>query len=255
MEAEPPSASKPTNAGSGPVRNVVLVHGAYADGSSWIDVIEYLQRAGLTATAVQNPLVSLADDVAHTRYVLSLQDGPTMLVGHSFAGTVITEVGIDSSVAGLVYIAARAPDVGEDHAALAKQFPTPAANAGLVFHDRFGALTQDAFLNDFANGIDTVRARTLYAVQGRVSETLFTDKTTEAAWRSKPSWYAVSRQDRTISPELQRFLAHRMEARTFEIDSGHLSMISHPEQVSQVIVDAAHVAGERDATRGRTEHN
>lgn len=181
MEAEPPSASKSSNAARGPIPNVVLVHGAYADGSSWLDVIEYLQHAGLTAMAVQNPLVSLADDVAHTRYVLALQDGPTILVGHSFAGTIITEAGMDSSVAGLVYIAARAPDVGEDHAALAMKFPTPAANAGLVFHDRFGALTEEAFLNDFANGIDPVRARTLYAVQGKVSDTLFTDKTTEAA--------------------------------------------------------------------------
>ena len=156
---------------------------------------------------------------------------------------------MDPSVAGLVYIAARAPDIGEDHAALAKKFPTPAANAGLVFHDRFGALTEEAFLNDFANGIDPARARTLYAVQGRVSDTLFTDRTTEAAWRSKPSWYAVSRRDRTISPELQRFLAHRMQARTFEIDSGHLSMISHPQQISQLIMDAALAAGERDAIR------
>jgi pimeloyl-ACP methyl ester carboxylesterase len=255
MEAETPSASQSSKSGRGPVRNVVLVHGAYADGSSWIDVIGYLQRAGLTATAVQNPLVSLADDVAHTRYVLGLQDGATMLVGHSFAGTVVTEAGIESSVAGLVYVATWAPDVGEDHAALAKKFPTPAANPGLVFHDRFGALTEEAFLNDFANGIDPVRARAIYAVQGRVSDTLFTDKTTEAAWRSKPSWYAVSRRDRTTSPELQRFLAHRMQAKTFEIDSGHLSMISHPQQISQLIMDAAHAAGERDAIRGRTEPN
>jgi pimeloyl-ACP methyl ester carboxylesterase len=255
MESEFPSASSSSFARGAPVRNVVLVHGAYADGSSWIDVIEYLQRAGLTATAVQNPLVSLADDVAHTRYVLGLLDGATMLVGHSFAGTVVTEAGTDSSVVGLVYIAARAPDVGKDHAALAGTFPTPAANAGLVFHDGFGALTEEAFLNDFANGIDPVRARTLYAVQGRVSDTLFTDKTTEAAWRSKPSWYAVSRQDRTISPELQRFLAHRMQARTFEIDSGHLSMISHPQQISQLIVDAAHAVGEPDAIRSMTEPN
>ena len=138
MEAEPQSGLQSSNAGRGPVRNVVLVHGAYADGSSWIDVIEYLQRAGLTVTAIQNPLVSLADDVAHSRYVLGLQDGATILVGHSFAGTIITEAGIDSSVVGLVYIAAHAPDVDEDHAALAKKFPKPAANAGLVFHDRFG---------------------------------------------------------------------------------------------------------------------
>ena len=255
MEAKPPSASQSSNEGRGRIRNVVLVHGAYADGSSWINVIEYLQRAGFTATAVQNPLVSLADDVAHTRYVLGLQDGATMLVGHSFAGAIITEAGIDSSVAGLVYIAARAPDVGEDHAALAKKFPTPAANAGLVFHDGLGALTEEAFLNNFANGVDPVRARALYAVQGRVSDTLFTDKTTEAAWTSKPSWYAVSRRDGTISPELQRFLAHRMQARTIEIDSGHLSMISHPQQISQLIIDAAHTAGEPDATREKTEPN
>jgi pimeloyl-ACP methyl ester carboxylesterase len=227
------------------VRNVVLVHGAYADGSSWIDVIEYLQRAGLTATAVQNPLASLADDVAHTRHVLALQSGPTLLVGHSFAGTIITEAGVDASVAGLVYVAARAPDVDEDHAALAKKFPTPPANAGLVFHDRSGALTEEAFLNDFANGVDPVRARTLYAVQGRVSDTLFTDRTTEVAWRSKPSWYAVSRRDRTISPELQHFLAQRMQATTVEVDSGHLSMITHPQQISQLILDAAEATGGR----------
>jgi pimeloyl-ACP methyl ester carboxylesterase len=235
MEAEPASARTSSNPEGRSVRNVVLVHGAYADGSSWLDVIEYLQRA---------------DDVAHTRYVLGLQDGPTILVAHSFAGTVITEVGIDPSVAGLVYIAARAPDVDEDHAALAKTFPTAPANAGLVFHDRFGALTEEAFLNDFANGVDPVRARALYAVQGRVSDTLFNDRTTEAAWRSKPSWYAVSRLDRTISPELQHFLAQRTHATTVEIDSGHLSMVTHAQQISQLILDAARTASDGNATRG-----
>src|SRR5271154_65705 len=219
------------------VRNVVLVHGAYADGSSWSEVIERLQAAGLTATAVQNPLNSLADDVAHTRRGLALQDGPTILVAHSFAGTVITQAGVDPQFVGLVYVAARAPAAGEDHGALAKGFPIPPASAGLVYQDGFGALTEHAFLNHFANGVDPVRARALYAVQGRVSDTLFTDKTTEAAWTSKPSWYAVSRRDGTISPELQRFLAHRMQARTIEIDSGHLSMISHPQQISQLIID------------------
>ena len=217
---------------------VVLVHGAYADGSSWSDVIERLQGAGLAATAVQNPLTSLADDVAHTRRVLALYEGPVILAGHSFAGTVITEAGIDPRVAGLVYIAARAPDVGEDYAALAQQFPEPPANAGLVYTDGFGALTEDAFLNDFANGVDPVRARVLCAVQGRVSETLFHERTTVAAWRSKPSWYAISRQDRTTSPELERFLASRMNAATVEIDSGHLSMITHPQEVAQLILDA-----------------
>jgi pimeloyl-ACP methyl ester carboxylesterase len=202
-------------------------------------VIERLQAAGLNATAVQNPLTSLADDVAHTRRILALQDGPAILVGHSFAGTVITEAGMEAGVAGLVYIAARAPDAGEDYTALAKRFPTPPANAGIVYRDGFGALTEDAFLNDFANGVDRVRARALYAVQGRISQTLFGDRTTVAAWRSRPSWYAISRQDRTTSPELEHFLAQRMHATTIEIDSGHLSLITHPRQVTDLILQAA----------------
>ena len=123
--------------------NVVLVHGAYADGSSWSAVIERLHAAGLRATAVQNPLGSLADDVAHTVRILDLQDEPTILVGHSFAGTVITQAGVDPRVVGLVYVAARAPDAGEDYAALAKRFPEPPANAGLVFKGGFGGLTEE----------------------------------------------------------------------------------------------------------------
>jgi pimeloyl-ACP methyl ester carboxylesterase len=229
---------------------VVLVHGAYADGSSWSEVIERLQRAGLAATAVQNPLTSLADDVAHTRRILALHDGPVILAGHSFAGTVITEAGIDPRVAGLVYIAARAPDAGEDYAALAQKFPAPPANDGLVYTDGFGGLTEGAFVNDFANGVDPVRARVLHAVQGRVSESLFRERTTAAAWRSKPSWYAISRQDRTISPELQRFLAKRMNATTVEIDSGHLSLITHPHEVTQLILSAAPAASQYGAAGG-----
>ncbi len=227
-------------AGSGEsIRNVVLVHGAYADGSSWHEVIERLQRAGLTVTAVQNPLVSLADDAAHTDWLLDRQDGPTILVGHSFAGTVITQTGMHPVVAGLVFVAARAPDIGEDFGALAKMFPAPPASAGLVYQDGFGSLSEEAFLHDFANGVDPAKARALYAVQGRVSDTLFADRTTMAAWKSKPSWYAISTQDRTISPELQRFLARRMDATTIEIDSGHLTIITHPQQITQLIFDAA----------------
>src|ERR1700761_8603381 len=148
------------------VCNVVLVHGAYADGSSWLPVIERLHAAGLKATAVQNPLMSLADDMAHTLRILDLQDEPTILVGHSFAGTVITQAGTDPRVVGLVYVAARAPDAGEDYAALAARFPAPPANAGLVYTGGFGALSEDAFLNDFANGGDPVRGRVLFAVEG-----------------------------------------------------------------------------------------
>jgi pimeloyl-ACP methyl ester carboxylesterase len=232
-------------------RNVVLVHGAYADGSSWSEVIERIQAAGLTATAVQNPLTSLADDVAHTRRILAQQDGPTILVGHSFAGSVISEAGVDPRVVGLVYVAARAPDIGEDHGLLAKGFPAPPANAGLVYEDGFGKLTEQAFVNDFANGVDPVKARILHAVQGRVSDTLFGEKTTEAAWRSKPCWYALSNQDRTISPELQRFLATRMDASTIEVDAGHLSLITHPHQIANLILNAARATKETTDSRDR----
>jgi pimeloyl-ACP methyl ester carboxylesterase len=220
--------------------SVVLVHGAYADGSSWSEVIKRLHGAGIAATAVQNPLTSLVDDVAHTDRILALQPGPVILAGHSFAGTVITQAGTHPNVAALVYIAARAPDAGEDYAALASGYPAPPASAGLVYTGGSGALTEDAFVNDFANGVEPIQARVLYAVQGRVSETLFRDRTTVAAWRSKPAWYAISRQDRTIAPELQRFMAERMGAATVEIDAGHLSLITHPQEVTQLILDAVH---------------
>lgn len=220
-------------------RNVVLVHGAYADGSCWSEVIGRLQRAGLSATAVQNPLTSLADDVAATRRILALQDGPAVLVGHSWAGTVISEAGVDPNVSALVYVAARAPDAGEDYAALAARFPTPPANAGLVRSDGFAQLSEETFLNDFAGGVDPAKARVLYAVQGRIADTLFAARTTAAAWRLKPSWYAVSKQDRTTSPELERFLANRMHARTIELDSSHVSLITHPQEITDLILDAA----------------
>jgi len=219
-------------------RNVVLVHGAYADGSCWSEVIGRLQLVGLKATAVQNPLTSLADDVAATRRILALQDGPTVLVGHSWAGTVISEAGVDPTVSALVYVAARAPDAGEDYTALAAKFPTPPASAGLVKSGGFAQLSEEAFLRDFAGDIEPAKARILYAVQGRISDTLFSGKTTNAAWRSKPTWYAISTQDRTISPELQRFMAARMQAKTIEVEASHLSLISHPEAIADLIVSA-----------------
>jgi pimeloyl-ACP methyl ester carboxylesterase len=222
-----------------PVRNVVLVHGAYADGSSWSEVIPLLQRAGLKVTAVQNPLTSLADDVEATRRILALQDGPTVLVGHSWAGTVISEAGVDPKVAALVYVAARAPDAGEDYGALAAKFPAPPASAGLVKADGFAQLNEEAFIRDFAGDLDPVRAHALYAVQGRISVTLFASRTTQAAWRTKPTWYAVSTQDRTTSPELERFLANRMKAKTIELNSSHVSLLSHPQEIADLILTAA----------------
>jgi pimeloyl-ACP methyl ester carboxylesterase len=130
------------------------------------------------------------------------------------------------------------PDAGEDYAALAGRFPAAPASAGLVYADGFGALTEDAFLSDFANGVEPGLARVLYAVQGRVSDSLFGGRTTVAAWRSRPAWYAVSRRDRTISPELQRFMAERMHATSVDIDAGHLSLITHPGEVTRLIMNA-----------------
>lgn len=220
------------------IRNVVLVHGAYADGSSWSEVIALLERAGCRATAVQNPLTSLADDVDATRRILALQDGPVVLAGHSWGGTVISEAGVDPKVAALVYVAARAPDAGEDYAALAARFPTPPANAGRVKANGFVQLSEECFVRDFAGDLDPVRARVLYAVQGRVAESLFTARTAHAAWRIKPAYYAISKDDRTTAPELQRFLAARMTARTIELASSHVSLLSHPRAIADLILEA-----------------
>lgn len=233
-----PSTTAATAAPS--VRNVVLVHGAYADGSGWNEVIARLQKAGLHVTSVQNPLTSLADDADATRRVLALQDGPTILVGHSWAGTVISETGNDPKVKALVYVAARAPDVGEDYGALAARFPAPPAAAGLVKSpDGFAQLSEEAFVRDFAGDLDPAQARVLYAGQGRISQTLFAGRTTQAAWKTKPSYYAISLQDRTTSPELERFVARRMGAKTIELESSHVSMISHPDDIANLILEAA----------------
>jgi pimeloyl-ACP methyl ester carboxylesterase len=233
------TAPKLTKRPAQQARNVVLVHGAYADGSSWAEVIPLLQRAGLNVMAVQNPLTSLTDDVAATQRALDLQDGPTVLAGHSWAGTVISEAGVHANVSALVYVAARAPDAGEDYGALASTYPAAPATAGLVHAGGFAQLSEDAFLADFANGIDPERARVLYAVQGRIADTLFAGRTTVAAWRELPCWYAISRLDRTTNPDLERFLAGRMQATSVEVESGHLSMITHPEVIANLILEAA----------------
>ena len=220
-------------------RNVVLVHGLFADGSCWSEVIPRLQAAGLNVTSVQNPLTTLPDSVAAAERVLARQDGPTVLVGHSFSGMIVTEAGAHPNVSALVYVAARAPDAGEDYTALAQTYPTPPATAGIVFDGDEGRLSEAAFLRDFAGDLPPAKAKALYAVQEPFNKALLTGKTTHAAWRSKPSFYAVSTEDRTINPDLERFMAKRMGARTIEVKSSHLSMISHPSEITDLILEAA----------------
>lgn len=220
-------------------RNIVLAHGLFADGSCWTEVVARLQAEGFNATAVQNPLTRLPDAVASVERVLARQDGPTVLVGHSFAGMIISDAGMHPNVSALVYVAARAPDAGEDYPALAKTFPTPPASAGIVFDGDEGRLSEAAFLHDFAGDLPEAKAKVLYAVQEPFQKALLTDKTTNAAWRSKPSWYAVSTEDRTINPDLERFMAKRMGAKTIELKASHLSLISHPEEIARLIMEAA----------------
>jgi pimeloyl-ACP methyl ester carboxylesterase len=219
-------------------RNVVLVHGLFADGSCWSEVIARLQAAGLNATAVQNPLTTLPDAVASAERVLARQDGPTVLVGHSFSGMIVTQAGVAPNVSAVVYVAARAPDADEDYTALAKTYPTPPASAGIVFDGDEGRLTEAAFLHDFAGDVPEAKAKVLYAVQWPFHKELLAGRTTQAAWRSKPSFYAVSTDDRTINPDLERFMAKRMGAKTIELKSSHLSMISHPDEIAQLILEA-----------------
>src|SRR3981081_4489420 len=220
-------------------RNVVLVHGAWADGSSWAQVIPRLQAAGLKVTAVQNPLTSLEDSVAATRRALALQDGPTVLVAHSWGGTVISETGTDPKVSALVYVAARAPDANEDFVALSGKFPTMPVRAGVQNRDGFTTISEEAFIKYFANGVQHEKAEVLYAVQQPTAAALFGGRTTAAAWQTKPSWYAVSKLDETISPDLERFLAKRMKAHTVEVNAGHLSLVSHPREIADLILEAA----------------
>jgi pimeloyl-ACP methyl ester carboxylesterase len=219
--------------------NIVLVHGLFADGSCWSEVIPQLQAVGLNVTSVQNPLTTLPDAVASAVRVLHRQQGPTVLVGHSFSGMIVTEAGVHPNVSSLVYVAARAPDAGENYAALAKRYPTPPASAGIVFDGDEGRLSEAAFLRDFAGDVPAARAKVLYAVQEPFHKALLAGRTSHAAWRSKPSYYAVSTEDRTINPDLERFMAKRMGADTIEVKSSHVSMISNPDVIAGLILKAA----------------
>ncbi|MES2306513.1 MAG: alpha/beta hydrolase [Gemmatimonadota bacterium] len=222
------------------ITTIVLVHGAFADGSSWAKVIRILQEKGFNVTAVQLPLTSLADDIAATRRALAAQQGPVILVGHSWGGAVITEVGVDPKVAGLVYVAAFAPDKGEVIGALGAPYPPPPALAApLVDAQGFIRIPTDAVVKHFASDLPESDARVVAATQGPIAGSAFNAQVSSVAWKTKPSWYIVSRLDGAIAPDLERFFAKRMHATTTELNTSHLAMISDPAAVAGVILDAA----------------
>jgi pimeloyl-ACP methyl ester carboxylesterase len=221
--------------------NVVLVHGAWADGSSWSGVIEKLQDKGHDVTAPQFPETSLADDVARLRQVLKRQDGPTILAGHSYGGQIITALGEDApNVVGLVYIAAFGIDEGESLGALLGGGPPMPALAHMIVDEQgFGWLPEDDFVNHFAGDIDPPRAKVMYAAQQALSMSTFEDVMGTPAWKSLPCWYLIAKNDEAVPPEAEGMFAKRMEATTVEVESGHVAMVSHPEAVTELIEAAA----------------
>jgi pimeloyl-ACP methyl ester carboxylesterase len=221
--------------------NIVLVHGAWADGSSWSAVIERLQAGGYHVTAPQFPLTSLADDVGRLRHVLALQDGPTVVAGHSYGGQVMTALGNDApNVVGLVYIAAFGLDEGESLGGLLAQGPpTPALAHQFVDDEGFVWLSEDDFVNHFAGDVDPIKAKVLYAVQQPLSTGAFGDVMSVAAWKSLPSWYLVAQDDQALPADVERMFANRMGATTIEVPAGHLAMVSHPAEVVNLTEAAA----------------
>ena len=223
--------------------NIVLVHGAWADGSSWSAVIEHLQADGYRVSAPQLPMTRLADDVARVRQVLARQHGPTVLVGHSYGGQIITALGTDApNAVGLVYIAAFGLDEGESIGALLDQAPagsSPALAHLDVDPQGFAWLPEDDFVNHFAADVDPVTARVMFAVQQPLHASALGEVMGVPAWRALPSWFLVADGDQVIPPDAQRQFAARMGATTVEVSANHVAMVSHPDEVLQLIKTAA----------------
>ena len=221
---------------------VVLVHGAFADGSAWDKVIPLLQAKGLHVVAVQNPLTSLADDVAATRRVLDAQTGPVVLVGHSWGGVVITEVGQHERVKALVYVAAFAPSAGESATDLTKDYPTPEGLQSLVADkEGFVSMSPDRMAKYFAQDVPAAQTKIMAVTQGAIRGQNFGEKVTVAAWTTKPSWYVLSEQDHMIQPALQKAMAAKISAKVVSLPTSHVPQLSRPAQVANAIVAAAAV--------------
>lgn len=219
--------------------NVILVHGAWADGSSWSKVIPLLLADRLRVTAVQLPLTSLKDDVATVMRALALEDGPTVLVGHSYGGVVITEAGNDPRVSALVYVAAFAPDAGQSVGSIgANAEPAPMATEVRPDAQGFLKLTEAGVKKDFAQGLSATEKDVLFATQAPTAGVVFNENLSTAAWRTKPSWYLVANKDRAIQPSLERAIAKTIEANTIEVDASHVAMLARPQETANLIVQA-----------------
>ena len=223
------------------VPNIVLVHGAWADGSSWSAVIERLQADGYNVMAPQFPMAALADDVTRLRQVLALQKGPTIVAGHSYGGQIITALGTDApNVVGLVYIAAFGLDEGESIGALLAQGPVTPALAHLFIDEQgFAWLPADDFVNHFAADVDPVKANVMFAVQQPLSAAALGDVMSIPAWKTLPSWYLVANADQAIPPDVERLFASRMGAATVEVPTNHVAMVLRPADVARLIETAA----------------
>jgi pimeloyl-ACP methyl ester carboxylesterase len=235
-QAQKPTGKSPT----GGVKNIVLVHGAFADGSSWARVIPLLTAKGYNVIAVQNPLTSLADDVAATKRAITTLRGPALLVGHSWGGVVITEAGTDARVKGLVYVAAAAPLENQSIVDMSKAGKPPAGSkATAPDASGFLSLTRQGALNDFAQDLPLAERQLIYPTQGPWALKAVNAKVSIAAWKTKPTWYIVAAKDRMINPDLERSLAKRMKATTIEINAGHVPMLSQPIKVAAFLIEAA----------------
>jgi pimeloyl-ACP methyl ester carboxylesterase len=231
-KAQSPTAKK--------VKNIVLVHGAFADGTSWSKIIPILEARGYHVTAVQNPLTSLADDVAATKRILALQDGPAILVGHSWGGAVITQAGDDAKVAGLVYVAAYAPDAGTSANETSAPFGvTPGQKAITVDPQHFAALSPEGVFESFAQGLPMEERRLVLAVQGQSYGPMFDEKITIASWKNKPSWHIISSQDRMLPPAMEEAGSKKANGTLVVLPTCHVAMLQEPEKVADVIDDAA----------------
>jgi pimeloyl-ACP methyl ester carboxylesterase len=222
------------------VKNILLVHGAWADGSSFSKVIPLLQEQGFNVVSVQIPLTSFADDVATVKRALALEQGPVLLVGHSYGGAVITEVGTDPKVEGLVYLAALAPDVGESTSSLLASVPATPLFSELS-EDSYGFLTvsEQGYLDDFVEGLPQREQKVLAATQEPTSVTSLGGVATVAAWKEKHSWYLITENDRAVSTSLQISLARKIKASSFKIPSCHVVMLAHPDVATALIILAA----------------